>query len=268
MDQARNNMAISVLNNIRTLIRPSVGPVKLCVFDNGSKYLDHLEHISPGTILIKSKINHGLWSAIHWMLWNTQIAGPNKPEYIYIIESDLIHSEFEAIKDCTEFLKDQPTASSVRTQEFSVMHRWRYDKRLSWLPFHNWRSHVSMENLVTRQKAWFRNVDAKGDVYLSNLHPKLPGLHRVDTLKRVFNKLDKRKAFSEWDFFSEMVSNHPNIGVLDGGIFHSLTNFEESGDVLTGSWSTEADLEVAGYLNTRQASILKYGYDQVNVSNL
>ena len=121
---------------------------------------------------------------------------------------------------------------------------------------------------MTRQKAWFRNVDAKGDVYLSNLHPKLPGLHRVDTLKRVFNKLDKRKAFSEWDFFSEMISIHPNIGVLDGGIFHSINNLEEFGGGLTGSFSTKADLEAAGYLNTRQASILKYGYGQVNVSNL
>ena len=141
--------------------------------------------------------------------------------------------------------------------------RWRFEKRLRYLPFHVERSQVALENAVTGERATFQPVAGIPDLYLSNLHPKLPALNRVDLLKAVFERLAAMDGFTEADFFAEAMKIKPMIGVLDGGIFHSLASWSDRATVVSGSYGSAKQLAEAGYHNTRQAQIVPVADDLV-----
>ena len=176
-------------------------------------------------------------------------------DYLYLVESDLYHRDLSSLAACEAFLASEPRASGVRTQEFSVRWRWRYSKRLRSLPFHVVRSQVSLTNAVTGEKAWFRRVERMDEVFLSNLHPKLPALNRIAVMDEVFASLANKPNFTETDFFRLMMERHPLIGVYDGGLFHSLISFDDRRDAIMASYTDPAELERLGYQVTRSAQI-------------
>jgi hypothetical protein len=156
-------------------------------------------------------------------------------------------------------------ASGVRTQEFSVRWRFRFDKRLRRLPFHVERSAIAMTNQVSGEAAWFRPAIGQDRLYLSNLHPKLPALNRLSALDVVFERLALLQQFTEADFFREMMSTHPLIGVLDGGLFHSLISYSDRKRVVMGSYTNPADLARLGYAPTRTTSIRPLAAGEVDI---
>src|SRR5690606_36032204 len=99
--------------------------------------------------IIESPDNIGYWSAIKWVLDNAGQMTGRSYRYIYIIESDLCHTDLKPLGACERFLDNHPQTACVRTQEFSVRRRWRYDKEKTFLPFQKRRSLISLRNLVT-----------------------------------------------------------------------------------------------------------------------
>ena len=250
-DTARRDMAVTVTRNVVDRLSSLGLTDRLVVFDNASLYQEHLDSLPKGTRVCRSAENLGYWSAIKWMLDNVDSIADFSYDFLYIIESDLVHFDFSALGKCELFLDAELTASAVRTQEFSVKQRWRFDKRLSFLPFHVERSQVSLRNAVNNEKATFKAVKKFPGLYLSNLHPKLPALHRLGLLHEVFERLAAKDGFSEGDYFVEAMKIKPMIGVLDGGLYHSLTTWSDRGTVISGSYASAEQIANVGYHPTR-----------------
>jgi hypothetical protein len=254
-DESRRNISTTVVKNLAEKI-PNAGlSNSFIVFDNNSIFKEHLEHLPAGTKIIESPENIGYWTAIKWVLDNHQEVMNKTYDYIYMIESDLIHTDLHALAECERFLEENSQASCVRTQEFSVRWNWRYNKKLKFLPFRKMRSIVHMHNDVTKEKAWFRKVIGFNNIYLSNLHAKLPALNRMDLMKKIFKELSEMEGFGEPDFFRLSHKHLPNIGVLDGGLWHQLSTLETN-EVISGSYSSPELLKKTGYQETRRSRIL------------
>ncbi len=255
-DEARRDLAVTVMQN-RAVLVPRAGLAGRCVvYDNASSFDDHLAFAPLGSTVVRSQTNDGYWSAIKWVLDNRRQLISGDLRYLYIVESDLTHSSLEPLGDCERFLSQEPRAACVRTQEFSVRWRLRFEKRLRLLPFHVERSAISLANAVTGERAWFRRAEGFEGIYLSNLHAKLPALNRLDALERVFARLADADEFTEGDFFREMMRLYPLIGVFDGGLYHSLVSWSDKKDIVTGSWAHPDELRRLGYQATRTARIL------------
>jgi len=253
-DESRADLAAQVIGNLNALLGALHLADRFAVFDNASTFDAPLAAVDPNATLIRADRNAGYWSAIHWVLENLETVYGRSYEFIYIVESDLYHSALAPLGLCESFLRTEPRAAAVRTQEFRVASRWRFDKRFHWLPGHITRSEVHLRNAVTKEKVWFEaRVDFPG-LYLTNFHAKLPALNRVAAMRDVFAALAHREAFAEGDFFVEMAARHPLTGLYDGGLFHSLL---ERGDkrFTSGSYSDSALLATLGYQETRTGRI-------------
>lgn len=255
LDATREDLAVQVVKNLCEKL-PEAGLDKdFILFDNASTFSAHLHHVSAGARVIRSPQNVGYWSAIKWVLNNARDLMGRTYKYIYIVESDLYHTDLRALADCEKFLDDNEDAACVRTQEFSVRSRWRFDKALQFLPFHVGRSEIRLQNLVTNQRAWFKATSIP-KLYKSNLHAKLPALNRFDVLREIFDILTGYDVFSEWDFFAEVAKKYDAIGVYDGGIFYSLFSYDDKKTVMSGSYSNAAQLSQTGYQQTRKSKIV------------
>lgn len=254
-DTSRRDLAIQVTRNVVQLLANLNIADRLIIFDNASTYPDHLNLLPPGIRVCQSSQNIGYWSAIKWVLDHINELASFNSAFIYIIESDLIHWDFSALGECERFLNAESRVSSVRTQEFSVKHRWRYNKRLQFLPFHVERSQVSLKNVITGESATFERAQGFSRLFISNLHPKLPALHRVPLLSSVFERLACKASFTEADFFAEAINEKPLVGVLDGGLYHSLTSWSDRASVISGSYGSVKQLADAGYHSTRACRI-------------
>lgn len=263
-DASRRDMAMTVTQNVVDRLAVLGLTDRLVVFDNASTYKDHLTLLPAGVRVCASEENLGYWSAIKWALDHVSELASFPCDFLYIIESDLVHSDLAPLAMCERFLDSEPSASAVRTQEFSVRHRWRFDKRLRFLPFHVERSQVSLRNVVTNEAAWFKAAKGFPGMYLSNLHPKLPALQRVSLLQTVFDQLAAREGFVEADYFAEAMKIKPMIGVLDGGLYHSLTTWSDRGSVISGSYASAGQLVDTGYLPTRVCKIQGVAAAQVD----
>jgi hypothetical protein len=256
LDESRAALACAVVKNLARLIPEANLKNRFILFDNGSVNSHHISLAPPGTTVYRSKRNLGYWSALNWVLDESNNAIGKSSEYIYIVESDLMHLDLTAIEDCEKFLDQEQDASCVRTQEFSVRFKFRYDKRLSFLPFYIERSAISLRNAITGEKAWFRKTNSSNRIFLSNLHAKLPALNRISTLRSVFGRLAAKESFTENDFFSEVYQERRLSGVLDGGLYHSIASPSNSKDIISSSWTNPRRLEALGYHETRRARIL------------
>ncbi|OIN85850.1 MAG: hypothetical protein AUJ12_07900 [Alphaproteobacteria bacterium CG1_02_46_17] len=260
MDESRRDLAVRVVQNLADKIPDAGLSNDFILFDNASAFKDHIQYVPQGTKIIQSAENIGYWTAIKWVLENAPQVMGRSYKYIYMVESDLYHTDLKALAECEKFLDACPDASCVRTQEFSVRWRWRFDKGLQFLPFHVTRSEIRLLNLVTNEKAWFKKTSLP-HIYKSNLHAKLPALNRVEALKAVFTKLEQQGDFSEGDFFAEMVKIYPHIGVYDGGLFYSIYSRENMKTVVSGSYSGDDQLKKIGYQTTRYSCIVPITQD-------
>lgn len=255
MDSSRRDLAVQVVKNLAEKIPDAGLSSDFILFDNASALKDHIPYAPQGTKIIQSANNIGYWTAIKWVLENAPQVMGRDYKYIYMVESDLYHTDLKALGECEDFLDSTPDASCVRTQEFSVKQRWRFDKGLKFLPFHVARSEIRLLNLATNEKAWFKKTTLP-HIYKSNLHAKLPALNRMDALKSVFSKLEQQGDFSEGDFFAEMVKIYPHIGVYDGGLFYSIYSRENMKTIVSGSYSDDDQLKKIGYQTTRYSRIV------------
>jgi hypothetical protein len=255
-DESRRDLAIEVMRNLAEVVPAAGLSDRLVVYDNGSTFAEHLALAPHGAVVCRSATNDGYWSAIKWVLDNRRDLLGRDFDYLYIVESDLTHSSLVPLGECERFLAQELRASCVRTQEFSVRWRLRFNKRLKMLPFYVERSAIALSNATSGEKAWFQPVDGFPGIFLSNLHAKLPALNRLRSLDAVFARLAQAQEFTEGDFFREMMKEHPLIGVLDGGLFHSIVSYSDRKTSVMASYTAADKLAGLGYKGTRTARIV------------
>lgn len=266
-DQTRNEVAVEVMKNLAELLPAAGLSHSFLSFDNGSIYRDHEAHVPKGAVVCRSGDNIGYWTALKWILDRRDELFDRKFEYLYIVESDHIHSDLRPLGLCERFLEAEPSASCVRTQTFAVslLWRWRYNKRLWRLPFYDAHNAVQMFNAVTNEPAWFRKAHGFEPIYISNLHGKLPTLSRLSVMDEAFAKLATMEKFTEWHLFEAMMQDHPHIGVYDEGLFYTKVSSKKRDAIVSGSYTKEQDLIRMGYATTRTANIA-IGPHKINVN--
>ena len=264
MDETRRDLACQVSENLmaQNVTHPFFDD--LLVFDNSSRYEDHLKAFSPTVKAVRSDENVGYWSAIYWVLLNYQKLFKRKYKYLYIIESDLEHWDMFKLDSCEKFLDDHQKVGGVRTQEFSVKFRMLYDKRYHWAPFVKRHSLVSQRNVVTKERVWFRRSSSGDRIWRTSFHTKLPALNRLDALEVVFDKLAKRKKIDEIYFMHLYFQLYPTMALLDGGIYRQISHSDTVH--LSGSYSTAEQLEELDYYNTRTDYIRTQGFAVEEIS--
>jgi hypothetical protein len=223
----------------------------LVVFDNGSIYKEHLADIEDAGCFAMSPTNIGYWSAIHWVLQNSERLLGRRFAYVHPLESDLIVYGTENLSRGVEFLADYPEIATVRTQEFELAHKRRYFKG-SFGFMKQKRSWVASYNGATNEPVWFKSVPGHPAVAVTNWHSKVPALHRYESLKWTFEELSDLKQVSELLFMQIMHRRWPHVGVLDHGIWHINDGWTQPTKLqVHGSWSSSEQLEKIGYRQTR-----------------
>jgi hypothetical protein len=150
-----------------------------------------------------------------------------------------------------------PKIKCTRVQEFSVRKRIMYSKEAKYLPFRRKRSIISLRDHVSNKKAWFQRMGHDSQIYLSNLHSKLPSVFRLESLQFAFQELAKLENFTEEDFYKVMHNLSPTIGVLNGGIFFTASSYSNSHLVQSGSWGRNYSGDMTDYIPTRISSLSK-----------
>jgi hypothetical protein len=230
---------------------------RIDVLDNASTYAGTHELLRSFKHVFKADHNVGYWTAIDWWLDSLKNEGCR---YTYIIESDMIHYRFGELDACARLLDSQPEIGSVRLHEYSIAEHHLYNKDAP-VPGSRkglWQSHT---NKVTKQPVVHTQIDG-GQFWRTNFLTQLPAVNRYSTMLKVFNQLRSRsslapKEFTELDFQRLYHESHPEIAILDGGIFHCDLN-PYGTTAITGSWTEPQKLLQLGYQPTRFASILPH----------
>lgn len=228
------------------------------VFDNASSHPGALECLRPLPRVFQADKNVGYWSAIHWALKHYREIFKRDYDYIYIIESDLLHFRMERLNDAELFLDAHPEVGSVRTQKFSARFPKLYQKGSRW-SFFNRSDAVTLKNVLADMPLRLELADARSRIYTSNFTTKLPALNRISALRKAFDQLAAMPEFAEWDLFSEYEKFYKVTGVLDGGIFTGALGAQAS-KALTGSWGKQEELVATGYQATRTSRITQEGF--------
>jgi len=220
-EQSRLELATKTILNLERLLNECNFPFEVILFDNDSTITSYQRLVPKDWRVYVSETNLGYWGALYWIL--QKIPLETQSNLIYIIESDIEHVTLKPLNELVVFLRNYQEVKSVRTQNFNVKLKWLYDKEKRWLPFHNVESEISLKNAISAEKAKFVKVPEFSGIFISNLHSKLPGMHRIDSLKSCFEYLEGLGQFTEKDFFQGMYKIAPKIAVLSPGIFRTLS---------------------------------------------
>ena len=251
----------SVIEQLVKIAKKELPNLSFMLFDNNSKYSKHLYGFQEIGSIFSAKNNRGLWSAIHWVLRNESGIYKNPHRYLHIIESDLFVKTLVPLIEISNTLDKFLNLHMARTQEFSVRSSWRFNKKYSFLPYplHIRRSQVDLKNTSNLSDFRYKLIANLSNykLYSTNLNAKLPGLHKIESLRTVINELAKLDNFSEKNFFEVYSKISDRIAMLDKGIWHSLTDSKKySKD--TGSYGDPLYLTEIGYQETRYSMISNY----------
>lgn len=257
LEQSRYDILKQVVDNLEQQDPTCLERIE--IFDNASTVPETDELLKRFKHVYRVDRNVGYWTAIDWWLDGMK---DSPPDYTYIIESDMIHYNFKALPICVEFLDKHPELGSMRLHEYSVENRHLYNKDV---PVQGSRSNLwqSHTNKVTGYPVEHTHIE--GPFYATNFLTQLPALNRYDTLKWCFQQLRVHERFTELDFQRFYHVKHPQISIIDGGIFNCDLN-PYGTKVVTGSWTDPKELAKLGYVATRQAMI--HPRDQYVVTKL
>ena len=73
----------------------------------------------------------------------------------------------------------------------------------------------------------------------------------------MINRLAEVNSFSEKDFFNVYAKLSNHMGIIDKGIWYSLTD-SKNNSAETASWGNRSYLDQIGYQDTRHSTILNY----------
>jgi hypothetical protein len=252
-EKSRSQLAIDTILNLNKLLGECEFPYTVMLFDNHSTITQYKEFVPKNWITYNSRENLGYWGALYWILNRT--LDDRDDSFIYIVESDIEHKTLKPLNEVVLFLKEYKKINSVRTQNFRLKYKWFYDKDKKWLPFHITESEINLRNAITKEKAYFMKNPEFSQIYISNLHAKLPAMHRISSLRNCFNHLEEKREFSEMDFFKFMNELSPQIGVLSPGIFKTLSTRRNSETVAGSSYLTHNPLFSELYIPSRTGTL-------------
>jgi len=259
--EARQKIESQSLMQLAKIATPNQKEFDFIFFDNNSSFKDHLKIVENLGVTYYASENLGLWSALYWLLNNDMNIYQHKYRYIHIVESDMFINELRPLILLSKVMDQFSYLHMVRTQEFSIKNAWRFDKKYSFLPspLHNKRSEVDLRN--TTDNSYFRkeciyNNDSL-EIYSSNLNAKLPALHKIESLKHVIDRLSQKGSFSEKDFFKIYAELSSCMGIMNKGIWYSLTDSKNNPEV-TASWGNKFYMQQIGYQDTRHSMISNY----------
>lgn len=253
LEESRAEVLRDVVDNLAKL-KYNLGD-NLTIFDNGST----IDWVVPmleeklGPVHVANK-NVGYWSAIHWWLNNVE-----QDDFTYIIESDMMHYDFEKLFRAERYLQYNNQVGSFRCHEYDIQNWHLYDKNQPQEGSRKniWQSHTNKVTNEPIRHAFGSDILEKprARLYLSNFLTQLPALNRTKTIKECFDELAKRESFSEFDFQKMYWEKYQCTGIIDKGIFHCDAG-SWGKKVITGSWTDPNELKRIGYQPTRIASIM------------
>lgn len=218
------------------------------VFDNASTFGNTKEYLrSSFKNVLLAEENYGYWSAVNWV---SEFARNHGYDYIYIMESDCVHHDIEQLRDAVRVLEENSDLGMVRTAEFSLANKHLYDKdqRHAESKTCEW---FRQSNFFTGRAATYSSTQVE-NVYKTNLVAKVCGLHRISSLKKVFDQLIDEKWFTEVEFQKFYHQDFPLNAILDGGIYNSTPAYEPN--VVAGSLVVEK-IDTNGYRKTREGFV-------------
>lgn len=251
LDQSRDHVLRAVVENLRECAFARPGFLDdLLVLDNASTVTGTVDMLRSLTKNVRrADRNVGYWTAVDWCLREHQsFMRPQPYDFVYVIESDMIHYDFGRLQAAEAFLANEPCIGAVRCQEFSIAERHLYDKNepvpgsRTWA----WQSHT---HRFTGKGIKHRASSVPG-IYETDFLTQLPALNRMAMLRDAFTLLSCRDGFSEPDFQKICYDRYPVNALLDGGIYHCRLSSLGSGAV-TGSWTPQDKLATLGYQTTR-----------------
>jgi hypothetical protein len=254
LEPSRANILAKVVANLQEQA-PELSK-SLIVFDNASTHEGVKDLLTSNfSNVYQADHNVGYWSAIDW--WLNQLSlQEKKPEFTYIIESDMIHYAFNNLWPCATYMSNHPEIGAIRLHEYSVenCHLYNKDKQVPGGRPAAWQSHT---NKVTGKAVRLIQATDPGfqSIWHANFLTQLPALNRFSTMLGVFNQLNKMPQFSELDFQALYHNQHQMNAVLDGGIFNSDLGGDTKNNAAIGSWTPPEVLKKMGYQTTRYASI-------------
>lgn len=219
----------------------------LLVFDNASPRQGAYASLQTPARFALSPENLGYWGALKWSLDNAERAFGRTFDYVHPIESDLVLYSLERLAEARRFLERTPDIATVRTQEFSYRSKSRYLKR-SWHPFKVRRSWVADYNGATNEPVRFEKAIGFQNIYVTNWHAKVPGLHRFAVLRDVLDELAALPALTEHEFIKAMHRRNHQVAILDRGIWYTD---DPKYQKLSGAYSSDAMREHYAYRNSR-----------------
>ena len=249
LERSRSEILAQVIGNLQKQA-PEIQPV-LDVFDNASTEEGTIDVLKDCfSNVYQADHNVGYWTAVDWWLQHLTV---DPPAYTYVIESDMMHYDFNKIWTCADYLDVHPDVGAVRLHEYSIenYHLYNKDKPLPNSRRNLWQSHT---NKVTGNDVQLIEP-TKGDVWETTFLTQLPALNRYETLRDVFAELGTLEGFIEPDFQRLYWQRFQKTGILDGGIYHCDLNTYGT-KTITGSWTNPAELERLGYQATRAGRIM------------
>lgn len=221
----------------------------LIVFDNASN--DETCQLLTDTFrnVWRSEQNVGLWNAIYWTLQNYERVLGRTYKFIHIMESDHCYFHADGLVDCENVL-EQTDYGAIKCHEYSVKNKHLYDKDQQQVGSHTdcWIRH---RNVVTDKPVELIRLMTNSNVYVTNFLVNLHNVLRIDSMKTVFNALRTAKNFDEQQFQREFHKLHPQILLLDGGVFNmTFGDKHVLKQTMMGSGNNGEAFSKAGYVET------------------
>lgn len=231
----------------------------MIAFDNNSTINSTIESLKSYPYSYQSSYNIGYWSALNWCFENYKTIFKKEFDFVYIIESDMMHYNFFKLKEATEYLYQNSDVGSVRTQKFSIMFRKFYEKSSILSRFTH--DAINPISFPSGEKSWFIKSKHYKYLFKSNIHAKLVGLNRLDNMIDIFTELKNIKRIGEEDFFKLSFKNYKFNGIINGGIFTEKLASRLKNGVPRGSYSSNNINPKINYKATRTDMINTKGFN-------
>lgn len=256
-EASRDSMLRKVVESFKTQSKFEDWKDHFYVFDNASTYGDTPTFLRENfDNVFVAEENYGYWSAVNWFC---DFASKKGYEYVYILESDCVHYDIEKLDRALSLLENDQEVGMVRASEFLLEKVHLYDKSQRHRDSRtcDW---FSQFNIFSNQHAQYATTD-QSSILKTNLVAKVCGLHRVDPLKKVLNKLIEKEWFIEVDFQKHYFDLYKFNAIIDGGIYNSSPAYEPN--VIAGSLVVEK-VDKNGYRKTREGFVTPLGEMKVN----
>lgn len=260
-ERSRYETMASVIQNLKSHPNFNKFNSDLIAFDNASTHEDAKDLLhSTFKHVVDAQDNYGYWNALGWVVRNHASVLGKEYEYIYLIESDQIHYDWDGLDIAESYLDSHPEISSMRVREFSVADAHLFDKERQSSESKRW-AWCTQRNPFTGARVSFEQTE-NPRVFLTNFTALPPSVNRTTMMKHAFDHLESLPHFTEKDFWKACYDYNPVVALLDGGVCHAKLGF--SPDVVSSHFSTPETLKKSGYVKCGESPRINIGSVKVH----